>query len=81
MEFDKTLISIKEYGRVSFHLKEIMDARDIKRNAMARAINTRFEVVDRWYRGEVEKIDVDVLARLCCVLKCQPSDLITYEET
>ena len=51
----------------------------ITRNALARAINARFEVVDRWYEGHVEKIDTDVLARICYVLSCNPEDIISYE--
>ena len=56
-----------------------MDDRGITRNALARAINARFEVVDRWYEGHVEKIDTDVLARICYVLSCNPEDIISYE--
>ena len=56
-----------------------MNDRGITRNALARAINARFEVVDRWYEGHVEKIDTDVLARICYVLSCNPEDIISYE--
>lgn len=55
-----------------------MDAKGITRNALARAINTRFEVIDKWYNGHVEKIDADVLARICFVLDCTPGDIIWY---
>ncbi|MBR2188614.1 MAG: helix-turn-helix transcriptional regulator [Eubacterium sp.] len=55
-----------------------MDAHNIKRNALARKIDTRFEVIDKWYNGSLEKIDADVLARICFVLDCTPGDLITY---
>jgi len=41
------------------------------RNGLATAINVRFEVVDKWYKGEIEKMDLDVLARICCVLECE----------
>ena len=34
----------------------------------------------KWYKGEVEKMDLDVLARICYVLDCSPSDIISYEE-
>ena len=73
------IISINNYGSIHISLKSIMDERGITRNALARAINTRFEVVDRWYEGHVEKIDTDVLARICYVLDCKPEDFISYE--
>ena len=51
-------------------LKERMDSDGINRNTLARRIGVRFEVVDKWYRGDVEKLDLDILARICCVLHC-----------
>ena len=58
-----------------------MDKKNITRNALARAINARFEVIDKWYNGHVEKIDSDVLARICYVLDCTPADIIIYKTT
>ena len=69
----------QSYGRVTLHLREIMDARGINRNELARSVNVRFEVIDRWYRGDVEKLDLDILARICCVLECTPEALLKYE--
>ena len=79
MKMEKTLIVSQTYGRVSLRLREIMDSRGINRNELARSINVRFEVVDRWYRGDVEKLDLDILARICFVLDCAPEALLRYE--
>lgn len=72
------LYIIKDYGQIEIRLKEYMDDKNITRNALARAINTRFEVIDKWYNGHVEKIDSDILARICFVLDCTPGDIIRY---
>lgn len=74
----KEIYTLNQYGHIEINLKEIMDNRNISRNALARAINTRFEVVDKWYHGNVEKIDADILARICYVLDCSPADIIIY---
>lgn len=73
------LFTIKDYGHIEINIKPIMDEKNISRNALARAINTRFEVIDKWYNGHVEKIDADVLARICYVLECSPADIIIYK--
>ena len=75
---NKQIMSINDYGYIQISLKNIMDKKGVTRNALARAINARFEVVDKWYNGHVEKIDADVLARICYVLECEPSDIIKY---
>ena len=79
IKMEKTLIVSQSYGRVSLHLREIMDSRGINRNELARSVNVRFEVIDRWYRGDVEKLDLDILARICFVLDCTPESLLKYE--
>ena len=56
-----------------------MEERGVTRNALARATNTRFEVINKWYQGHVEKIDADVLARICYILDCNPGDIILYK--
>lgn len=74
------LISIKEYGHIEINIKKYMDSQGITRYALAKALNTRFEVVDKWYKGHVEKIDADVLARMCFVLQCKPGDILIYRK-
>ncbi len=75
----KKVVSINDYGKIRITLKDVMDKQNISRNALARAIDARFEVVNKWYNGNVEKIDADVLARICFVLECAPEDIIHYE--
>lgn len=73
------VFSMKEYGHIEIHLKELMEERGVTRNALARATNTRFEVINKWYQGHVEKIDAGVLARICYILDCNPGDIILYK--
>ena len=75
----REIYTLNQYGHIEINLKEIMDKKNVSRNALARAINARFEVIDKWYNGHVEKIDADVLARMCYILECSPADIITYK--
>ena len=77
---EKEVFTIKNYGYIKIDIKKYMDTKNITRNALARAVNTRFEVIDKWYHGHVEKIDADVLARICFTLGCSPGDIIKYVE-
>lgn len=74
------LFTMNQYGKITINIKTLMDERGISRNMLARSVNTRFEVIDKWYNGHVEKIDADVLARICFVLECTPGDIIRYVE-
>lgn len=76
---EKQIYTIKHYNPIKIDIRSLMEEKNITRNALARATNTRFEVIDKWYKGHVEKIDTDVLARICYVLDCKPGDIILYE--
>ena len=75
----KSVFSINDYGRINIRLKQLMDSKGITRNRLASASKTRFEVINKWYNNEVEKMDLDILARICYVLECTPKDIIQYE--
>lgn len=75
----REIYTLNQYGHIEINLKSIMDNKGITRNALARSVNTRFEVIDKWYHGHVEKIDSDILARICFVLECSPADIIIYK--
>ena len=78
METSKSVITINDYGKITVDIREIMDSKRMTRNYLAKAANTRFEVIDKWYNGQLEKMDLDVLARICYVLDCSPADIIKY---
>ena len=75
---EKAVLVRANYGHVELKLKEVMDERGISRNQLAKLIDARFEVVGKWYKGEVEKMDLDILARICYALDCTTEDLIRY---
>ena len=74
-----SVMAMREYGQIHIRLRALLEERNMSRNALARAANTRFEVVDKWFRDDVEKIDADVLARFCFVLGCRVEDLLEYQ--
>ena len=75
---ERAVLVRANYGHVELRLKEVMAERGISRNQLAKLIDARFEVVGKWYKGEVEKMDLDILARICYALDCTTEDLIRY---
>ncbi len=75
---EKGVLVRTDYGCIELRLRERMDARGISRNQLAKRIDARFEVVNKWYRGELEKMDLDILARICYALDCTTEDLLRY---
>ncbi len=78
----KSIISYQteEYGHIKVKLAEVLDSRGITRNRLRTLTGSRYEVVDRYYKGvNVEMADLDFLAKVCYVLDCEVSDLLEYQ--
>ena len=80
MDDRKAVLTFRDYGNVRVCLKNLMDSRGMSRNELVRAAKTRFEVVDKWHQGNLEKIDADILARFCYILHGQIEEIFQYEE-
>lgn len=64
--------------KYQYFLQNVINSYERSESALARAVDTRFEVIDKWYKGNIEKMDIDILARICYALQCEPQDIICY---
>jgi putative transcriptional regulator len=70
----------QNYGKILFSFSKVMDEKKINRNQLANRAGIRFEVADRFYNGSIERLDIDVLARVCFVLDCNVSDVMDFSQ-
>ena len=75
----RSVTNIRTYGKISINLKDLIEEKGITRYRLAKLADTRFEVVEKWCSGTVERIDSDVLARFCYILDCEITDIIKYD--
>ncbi len=73
-----SIINYKEYGKIRLRLNELLIEKGVNRNQLAQSIGIRHVVIAKWCNNEVERMDLDVLARICFALDCEISDLIEY---
>lgn len=69
-----------ENGYYLFKLEQILDEKDISKNKLMRDTNTDFKVLKRIMKGELARIDISVMARLCDYLNCTIEDIIEYKK-
>lgn len=83
MNILKSVISYQtqEYGRVKVKLAEKLKEKGITRNRLHTLTGVKYEVIDRYYKAsEVERVDLDFLAKVCYVLDCEVGDLLEYQK-
>ncbi len=78
MDNVRSVVNYSTYGSISIRLRELIEEKGITRYRLAKLAGTRFEVVEKWCSGTVERIDTDVLARFCYILNCDITDIIKY---
>lgn len=69
-----------ENGYYLFKLENILKNNNISINKLMRDTNTDFKVIKRLMTGDLTKIDIIVLARICDYLNCEMIDIIEYKK-
>jgi len=67
-----------EYGSYLFKLERLLADKNISINRLLRETNTDFKVIKRIMTGDLVRIDILVLARICNFLECDISDILEY---
>lgn len=68
-----------EKGYYTFKLADILKEKNISINKLMKDTNTDYKVIKRLMTGELLRIDIIVLARLCDYLDCKITDIFDYK--
>ena len=69
----------KDFGKVKLKFAEYIDKIGVTRNKVADLSGIKYSIVDRYYKNaNVERIDLEILAKICFVLQCSLSDILEY---
>ena len=68
----------KRHGRVEILLEQYLREHGISKNKALRNANMTRTRLNAYCRNTVQRVDLDVLARLCNALHCDISDLLRY---
>lgn len=68
-----------ENGYYLFKLEKLLDDKKISKNKIVSETDTDFKVIQRISKGNLSRIDIDVMDRLCNYLNCDFNDIIEYK--
>lgn len=66
-------------GYYLFKLEQLLYDKNISINKLMRDTNTDYKVIKRLMTGDILRIDILVLARICNYLKCSITDIVEYK--
>jgi len=67
-----------EHSYFLFKLDDILAKKKVSINKVMKETNTDFKVIKRIINGDLVKLDMFVISRLCDYLECDFSDIIEY---
>lgn len=68
-----------KYVKVSINLENLIESKGIIKTQLSYKAEITHTQINRFCKNDVTRIDLNTLARICCVLDCDISDLIKYE--
>jgi len=68
------------YGKVKFKLKEILDNNNMSKNSLSVKSGVRFDTIQRYVKGDILRVDLDVICKLCKTLNCNIEDILEYKK-
>ncbi len=67
------------YGEITLRLNEMIEKSGLSKNKVAFKAEIQRTQLNNYCKGKIQRIDLDVLARLCYVLGCTPGELLEYK--
>lgn len=67
------------YGKVKLTINKMMSKRNINTYKLSVLTGINWGIVKKYAHGDLYRVDLDLLARMCFALDCKLEDLIRYE--
>ena len=71
-------VNSSDYGEIRIHLKKILEERNISLNQLSFRAEMQRTQLRNYRDNKIQRLDIDILKRLCYVLDCDLHDLIEY---
>lgn len=68
----------EDLGEIRIHLDSILEQRNISLNQLSFRAEMQRTQLRNYRDNKIQRLDIDILLRLCYVLDCELTDLIEY---
>ena len=68
------------YGKVVITLNELLEKRNIRPYRLSQLTGIHYDIIAKYVKGSLYRVDLEILAKICYVLECTLNDVIHYEQ-
>lgn len=72
------MLFAREFNMIRIKLSELLGKNKMTRKALAELVGTRANTIGDLYKENVKRVDLELLNKICNVLKCDLTDLLDY---
>lgn len=69
---------MNDFGVVKIHLAELLEKSGMSKNKFCNLAQMQRSQVKNYCNNTVSRVDLELVARICAVLKCDITDLLEY---
>ena len=69
---------IEDWGKVNLTLDEFLKKHNISRSSLSRNAMIHYKQLLKYCKNDMQKIDLQLLARICKTLNCNINDIVSY---
>ena len=71
-------VSMEDWGHVDLKLDEFMKKNNISRSSLSRNAQIHYNQLLKYCRNDMQKVDLNILARICKTINCEIGEIIEY---
>lgn len=69
---------MEEWGKVDLKLNEFLKSHHISRSSLSRNGQIHYKQLLKYCNNDMQKVDLNLLARICKTIDCEIGDIIEY---
>ena len=69
---------MEDWGHVDLKLDEFMKKNNISRSSLSRNAQIHYNQLLKYCRNNMQKVDLNILARICKTINCEIGEIIQY---
>ena len=69
---------MEDWGKVDLRLDEYLKEHNISRSSLSRNGQIHYKQLLKYCRNDMQKVDLNILARLCKTINCTIEDILEY---